>query len=171
MKNGRDCPSLGLMFGERSWALAASRRAAREWRGSRTGFSFSILFFSVGIIITVSRTPFNLMPGELFSIGLFTAIIKCLWIVQRPIFKSLFLPFEGSGKSIKLEKLSYFSSGEEKQSRELLALKFCRGFPMNEILVCIIMSGEMEFLNGLNPLVTAAVAGFGATCLGFAFGR
>lgn len=122
------------------------------WRGSQTFFPFLFsLFLSVGIIITVSRTPFKLMPGELFSPGLFTAIIKCLWIVQRPIFKSLSLPFEGSGKSIKLQKLSYFSSGEEKQSRELLALKCCRRFPMNEKLPGIIMSREMDFETASTP--------------------
>lgn len=110
------------------------------WRGSQTFF-----FCAEGIIIIVSRTPFKLMPGELFSIDLFTAIIKCLWIVQQPIFKSLFILFEGSGKSIKLEKLSYFSSGEEKQSRELLTLKCCCRFKMNEKLVWIVMSWERDF--------------------------
>lgn len=139
----------GHAGGEGSLALAAFAQLrdmqTAVWRGSQTFFFFFLFFFSARIIITVSRTPFKLMPGELFSIDLFTAIIKCLWIVQRPIFKSLFLLFEGSGKSIKLQKLSYFSSGEEKQSRELLTLKCCCRFPMNEKLLCIIMSPEIDF--------------------------
>lgn len=82
-------------------------------------FLFFFYFAARIIIITVSRTPFKMMPGELFSIVLFTAIIKCLWIVQRPIFESLFfspLPFEGSGKIYQLEKLSDFSSGGKRWS-------------------------------------------------------
>lgn len=77
-------------------------------------FTFVVAFFFVERIITttVSRTPFWMTSGELFSIVLFTAIIKCLWIVQRPIFKSLFLLFEGSGKSISGEIKLFFFRGK-----------------------------------------------------------
>lgn len=75
-------------------------------------FNFFI-FFAVGIIIIiiVSRTPFKMLPGELFSIVLFTAIIKCLWIVQRPFSRVL----------------SFCLKDQENLSAEEIKLFFFRG--------------------------------------------
>lgn len=91
----------------------------------RLSFPFFSLFFSVGITVTVSRTPLGPMPGELFSPGLFTAVIKCLWIAQPPIFESLSLYLLKAREKIyrSAETKLFFFRERETERGELLALK------------------------------------------------